>query len=920
MARAPNENRGGQEVPVMKRVLLCELMLILAFGLSLCFSSEADADVVGAWLFNEGSGKSVDDSSGNGLTGTVGGNPQWLAEGDAMFGSALRFENGDYIDFGPPTPAAFLVKQDITFMAWCKPRQIVSHWQVVFSMQRGSSGGEAYAMTYGYNDDQLRAIVNTAGGNAEPVDPTPFVLNEWVHAAATYDGDKVILYRNGESVVENSASVSGALNHGDGQGRFAINGNYNSLNGGLSEYAVCSLDEVVIFDQALTQEQIRGIMELGFLGWQSGPGVAEDPKPKDNATDVPYDVTLSWTAGEFVGTHDVYVGTSLEDVNAASRTNPMNVLVSQGQSDTTYDPAAPLALGQTYYWRIDEVNAPPESTIYKCRVWRFTVEPLAYPLTGVTATASSSSKDMGPEKTVDGSGLTGDQHSTLDTAMWFSAGGATMKLPAWIRYEFPQSCKLDQMRVWNSNSNMESFIGYGAKDVTIEYSLDGVEWTKLRDQQFEQAQGNAAYEGQLIPLDSVHAKFVRLTILSNWGGYLQQAGLSEVQFFHIPVRAREPKPASAATDVAADSALSWRSGREAVTHEVYLSTDKQAVIYGTATPEVVTESRFVPQGMEYGQVYYWKVNEVNKDTTPSKWEGDIWSFSTAAYAVIDDFEDYTNDSPNRLFQTWIDGLGFSPDDFFPQGNSGNGTGAVVGHDPASGDIVEKTIVKSGKQSMPLSYDNTGVANSEAQSTFPAQDWTTHGIKSLSLWFCGDPANTGQLYVKINSTKVPYDGDAADIKRKQWQPWNIDLSAVGASRSSVTKLTIGIEGAGATGALYIDDIRLYPRTPEYITPADPGKAGLLAEYLFDNGANDSSGKGHHGTLLDNANATNSVLVLDGTNDAVAIPRIGGATATFKQCTYAMWMYSIPALASAGPIGGINLDNWSAGGIHCKLYNG
>jgi hypothetical protein len=189
-----------------------------------------------------------------------------------------------------------------------------------------------------------------------------------------------------------------------------------------------------------------------------------------------------------------------------------------------------------------------------------------------------------------------------------------------------------------------------------------------------------------------------------------------------------------------------------------------------------------------------------------------------------------------------------------------------------------------------------------------------------LYFYGDPANTGQLYVKINNTKVLYSGDAADIAKKTWQPWNIDLSAVGGTLSNVTKLTIGVEGSGATGTLYIDDVRLYPRTPELFTPADPGKSGLLAEYLFDSSAADSSGRGHHGTLLDNAHVADGVLNLDGVNDAVAIPRLGGATATFKQCTYSMWMYSLTGLASAGPIGGINFDNWTAGGIHCKFYNG
>ena len=45
----------------------------------------------------------------------------------------------------------------------------------------------------------------------------------------------------------------------------------------------------------------------------------------------------------------------------------MGVLVSQGQDANTYDPAGLLDFGQTYYWRVDEVNAPPDSTLYQGR-------------------------------------------------------------------------------------------------------------------------------------------------------------------------------------------------------------------------------------------------------------------------------------------------------------------------------------------------------------------------------------------------------------------------------------------------------------------------------------------------------------------------------------------------------------------------
>jgi hypothetical protein len=71
--------------------------------------------------------------------------------------------------------------------------------------------------------------------------------------------------------------------------------------------------------------------------------------------------------------------------------------------------------------------------------------------------------------------------------------------------------------------------------------------------------------------------------------------------------------------------------------------------------------------------------------------------------------------------------------------------------------------------------------------------------------------------------------------------------VGTSVSKVTTLTIGIEGSGSKGILYVDDIRLYPQALQYITPVDPGKTNLLAQYSFEGNANDSSGHNLNGTV-------------------------------------------------------------------------
>ena len=370
-----------------------------------------------------------------------------------------------------------------------------------------------------------------------------------------------------------------------------------------------------------------------------GYGTAGDPQPADKATDVLRNATLIWGPGEGAKAHDVYLGTSLDDVTNASTANKLNVLVSQGQDTTSYTPPAVFELGKTYYWRVDEVNGT--STV-KGDLWSFTVEPYAYPIKPVAVTASSYQPSMGPENTINGSGLTGDLHGSDGTTMWLTGKAG----PHWIQYEFDKVYKLYDMKVWNSNQLVESFIGFGAKNVTIEYSADGTTWTALANvPEFAQAPGMPGYAANTtVSLGGVMAKYVKLTINANWGGLSPTTGLAEVQISYVPVQARTPQPATAATGVAVDTSLSWRPGREAGSHQVFVGTDQAAVADGTAAAKTVTDPTFTPGSLNFDTTYYWKVDEVNTTTYP----GDVWSFTTTSSLVVDDFESYNDDSRSHL--------------------------------------------------------------------------------------------------------------------------------------------------------------------------------------------------------------------------------------------------------------------------------
>ena len=477
---------------------------------------------------------------------------------------------------------------------------------------------------------------------------------------------------------------------------------------------------------------------LYMMGEDIEPGRAASPTPEDGATDVPRDVVLGWMPGEGVATHDVYFGTSLDDVTAASRANSMGVLVSQGQAGDTYDAADLLDFSQTYYWRVDGF-AGDGVTQYVGKIWSFTTEPVAYPIENIAVTTNGVSEETsGPENTVNGSGLNdADQHSTEATDMWMAAPGE--ETPVWIQFEFEKVFKLYELKVWNYNVMFEPVLGFGLKDVTIEYSIDGAEWTVLTDTEFAKATATDNYVANtVVDLAGVAAKFVRFTINSGHG-VMGQYGLSEVRFTYTPAQAREPQPADGATDVDPDTVLSWRAGREATTHEVYFGTDAENLTLADS----VTAASFSPGALDFGTTYYWRIDEAGAEL----WAGELWSFSTQEYALVDGFEDYTDDieAGEAIFDTWVDGWV-------------NQTGATVGYINAP--FAERTIVHGGKQSMPLQYDNSGSPfYSETTRVFDAaQDWTGNGANTLVLYFQGVPGP----FLELAGGKIVMGAAGTDI--------------------------------------------------------------------------------------------------------------------------------------------------------------
>lgn len=181
--------------------------------------------------------------------------------------------------------------------------------------------------------------------------------------------------------------------------------------------------------------------------------LAGDPSPKDKATDVHQDVVLSWTAGEFAASHDVPHETSEVDVNNASRARiRWACLSAKGRADTQYDPEGLLEFGQTYYWRIDEVNASPSNAIFKGELW---ASPRAY---SSRSPPSQPRPPLPPRPRWVPRRPSMGSASMPKTSIPPTADMWTAVLPAWIQYEFDKVYKLDKLLVWNSNQIIEAFV------------------------------------------------------------------------------------------------------------------------------------------------------------------------------------------------------------------------------------------------------------------------------------------------------------------------------------------------------------------------------------------------------------------------------------------------------------------------------
>jgi hypothetical protein len=208
-------------------------------------------ELIAAWPMDEGEGEEIHDASGNGHTGEFLGNPEW---DDGRFGTGIRFHGSpDHIEV--PDPDHKLTPKNITLVAWINLDNITGNHSI---LEQYDWVGDLGTHAWRTNGAALQFYV-IWGVDAPNANGGTLPVNEWVHVAATYDGENILTWIDGEVAGTAVDPQQRDLNPSDKSLSFGVRGDTKDTH-----WMEGVMDEVAIFDEALSQEEIQTIMNSGL--------------------------------------------------------------------------------------------------------------------------------------------------------------------------------------------------------------------------------------------------------------------------------------------------------------------------------------------------------------------------------------------------------------------------------------------------------------------------------------------------------------------------------------------------------------------------------------------------------------------------------------------------------------------------------
>lgn len=235
----------------MHKVLTFLALSLLALTFFVVTQVEAlDTEgLVGAWLFDEGKGEAVADSSDNGLDGKIAsGKPKWV---NGKFGGAMEFGGSDMVTVDDD---AALDLEDFTLAAWVNTPKISGAWQIIASKENRNPTGRNYGLFGNINSGVVHYSFTTNAGWKSFDAKTAVTDGNWHHVAGTYDGSDFKLYLDGAVDAQTTPGTKP-----DNHDNFLFIGGCDIGN----YWMTGTIDEVVIYNRALSEQEINELMEDG---------------------------------------------------------------------------------------------------------------------------------------------------------------------------------------------------------------------------------------------------------------------------------------------------------------------------------------------------------------------------------------------------------------------------------------------------------------------------------------------------------------------------------------------------------------------------------------------------------------------------------------------------------------------------------
>jgi RHS repeat-associated protein len=316
---------------------------IYQIGLRLISPRALAAAPVVALGFNEGSGATTADASGNNNTGTLVGGVTWTTAG--KYGKALSFNGSSGVVRIPDSPSWKV--DGLTGYAmsmWVKVKDVSGDYRVALGKGEWPSGDIViykYENTWSYG---IRTTDWSCGGSTTALPYLTTVDNTYHHIAVSMNASasRCHFYADGQ-IVHTDEFVSGTT-------VFATGAGLNNLYiGGLdgSHYLNADIDEVRIYTTSLTQAEIQTDMNtpIGGGAGDTTPPVISGVAAGSIATT---SATINWTTNENADSQVEYGLTTA--YGQATTLNPALVTAhSQGLSS--------LTAGRLYHYRVKSKDA-----------------------------------------------------------------------------------------------------------------------------------------------------------------------------------------------------------------------------------------------------------------------------------------------------------------------------------------------------------------------------------------------------------------------------------------------------------------------------------------------------------------------------------------------------------------------------------